>query len=152
MDSGATVPWKYGSCVSMRRASDAPDSGSGLSGKCGYWCGSPIREDKSGTIGGGGGCPGCRYLVHCALHLSSHLKPPPYMAGNSCGFGLRLWVTTKRARSPLRSLSLKETQRTLVSQRSGAVGNGYHTASIILHSQPVTSNHRSSLIICSGYE
>ena len=28
VDSGATVPWKYGSCVSMRRASNAPNSGS----------------------------------------------------------------------------------------------------------------------------
>ena len=90
-------------------------------------------------LGVGVDVQGVGFRVHCALHTASHLKPPPYMAGNSCGFGLRLWVTIKRARSPLRSLSLKETQRTLVSQRSGAVGNGYHTALIILHQQPVAS-------------
>merc|ERR1711981_596249 len=90
---------------------------------------------------------GISIRVHCALHTASYLKPPPYMAGNSCGFGLRLWVTSKRAHSLLRSLPLKETQRTLVSQQSGAVGNGYHTASIILHQQPVASiiDHPSAL-------
>ena len=95
-------------------------------------------------LGVGVDVQGVGICVHCALHLSSHLKPPPYMAGNSCGFGLRLWVTTKRARSPLRSLSLKETQRNLgVTEKWGS---GKRLPHRIYHPSFATRDIKSSII------